>query len=360
MASLQKTGKNYQLRFCDTTRTPAQKKFSLRVSRKKAATKLKRKLEEAYALGEFDPWTEDFRDFLFDGRRQAEPLSFTEAKKAFIQTRRDKGCTEGTVESYRGLLKLLEKPTAKAVREMIYRKDLAQATKRKRYLTTNTFFRWATKEGHIGRNPLDKIPKPKKHGKMPKSVSPEQLEAITGEMKKHYRRCRKHNWIKPREVIWRVPLFWFALYTGLRASELGRLKWEHIDFDHGLIYIYEQKNGEESTVPLTDKASRTIRTMDRVCDYVFCCPGYAESDRDIGSFVGNTSKNFRKYRRKAGLPSGLSLHGLRHGCATLLAKNGMGAVQIKTFLRHKDLSTSMKYLHLTANDVREAANNAFG
>jgi integrase len=55
-------------------------------------------------------------------------------------------------------------------------------------------------------------------------------------------------------MIWAIPVFRWAFYTGMRASEIGRLKWKHIDRERDLIRIEKQKNGKEQTIPLIKKA----------------------------------------------------------------------------------------------------------
>jgi hypothetical protein len=57
MASLVEIKGNYYLQFFDGNKSPSRKKVPLGTQRKRVAKKLKRKYEDAYALGEYDPWT---------------------------------------------------------------------------------------------------------------------------------------------------------------------------------------------------------------------------------------------------------------------------------------------------------------
>jgi len=54
----------------------------------------------------------------------------------------------------------------------------------------------------------------------------------------------------------------------------------------------------------------------------------------------------------------LSLHSLRHGFCTLLARAGCSAYQIKEAARHANVSTSERYVSLAKNDVRAAVDAA--
>jgi integrase len=58
---------------------------------------------------------------------------------------------------------------------------------------------------------------------------------------------------------------------------------------------------------------------------------------------------------RAGLPA-VKPHGLRRSFATILANEGMEAVQLRTVMRHADLKTTLGYY--VAVDARRAAASA--
>jgi integrase len=55
------------------------------------------------------------------------------------------------------------------------------------------------------------------------------------------------------------------------------------------------------------------------------------------------------------VPSGASLHALRHTFATRLAEDGANAVEIMTLLGHATLTTSQNYIEATGRERRAAA-----
>lgn len=59
MASLIKQKNWYYPQFYSSNRSPEQKRVRLRIRTKTTAVKLLRKLEDQYALGEYNPWTDD-------------------------------------------------------------------------------------------------------------------------------------------------------------------------------------------------------------------------------------------------------------------------------------------------------------
>jgi integrase len=62
-----------------------------------------------------------------------------------------------------------------------------------------------------------------------------------------------------------------ALHTGMRKSEIFRLKWEHVNLRQEYLEILDQKNGEYSTIPLDKRALEVLRSIARRFDspYVF-------------------------------------------------------------------------------------------
>src|SRR5215510_7411826 len=50
-----------------------------------------------------------------------------------------------------------------------------------------------------------------------------------------------------------------AYRHGLRAGELAGLRWDQVDFDHGLLHVRRLKNGIDSTHPISGEELRALR-----------------------------------------------------------------------------------------------------
>jgi integrase/recombinase XerD len=148
----------------------------------------------------------------------------------------------------------------------------------------------------------------------------------------------------------------------MRISELARLRWQDIDFEHELIYIRMQKNRKEQTILLNQKASCILGELqsERVLGhYVFNSPHGPQEDRSIRTWCQNVSKTFTRYREKAEIGRPITFHGLRHGFCTLLAEAGKSAATIQAAARHEDIATSMKYVHLSNEHLKGEIEEAF-
>ena len=368
MAALIERSGRYYAQFYDDRRSPRRKRFSLKTSRKRIAQRLLLRLEDDYVKGTFDPWIDDPWSYDED---EYEAVTVKEAMSRFLQRKKEDGRTENTIRTYREIISLLidevgdqrqlEKVSPSEVREFIRRDSLAKATQRKRYGHLRTFFRWCKKEKLLKESPHEDVAAPEKPEKLPKAVTREELELICKTIKEDYEAKKAKGWVQEDEMIWRIPLFKFAFYTGMRRSEIARLRWGHINFKDDLIFIYEQKNGKQQTIPLHDKTREILEELEHGAaeDYVFTSPSFDSTERSERNFGERASEAFREARRAAGLREGLSFHSLRHGTATALAEAGKSATVIKEYMRHADFKTSLRYIHMANKHLKRQLRDVF-
>lgn len=368
MASLYKRNGTYYANFSNAHRDPQQKRFSLKTPKKRVARRRLTKLEDDYHAGEFDPWTDDPWSY---NEEPFEDLSFQKAVDRFLQQKKDEDCSSHTIRTYREILRLLRKNVGgglsmsrlseASLRAFVQEDELAQATLHKRYGHLLTFLRWCKDECYLRENLLEDISRPRQPNKLPKAITEDELQQLCEHVRKDYRKKRKKNWIREGQNIWRIPLFWFAFYTGMRGEEIARLRWEHTDFDKGLIYIRKQKNRKEQTIPLNGMAREVLEDLGEgnPNDYVFRSPSFETQERDPKWFRENVSAAFREAREEAELRDELSFHSLRHGFCTALAEAGKSAVVIKEAARHSDISTSMRYVHMARTKLQQEVEDAF-
>ncbi len=60
---------------------------------------------------------------------------------------------------------------------------------------------------------------------------------------------------------------------------------------------------------------------------------------------------FRRYRRKAKLNDKFVVHSLRHSFATNLIERGASLIQVKELLGHKNIRSTMEYVHVANIDL---------
>jgi len=129
-----------------------------------------------------------------------------------------------------------------------------------------------------------------------------------------------------------------AITTGARKGELERLKWSDIDFDRGLAYVHQTKNGEPRVLPLTKQVLTEMGRVDKEAELIF-----------NSSIKPNKPFEFRKEWIKALKRADIKdfrFHDLRHTCASYLAQNGCSLLEIADVLGHRQVSMTARYSHL--------------
>ena len=137
-----------------------------------------------------------------------------------------------------------------------------------------------------------------------------------------------------------------ALNTGMRKGEIENLKWQDIDLQKNIICILEQKNGDKSYIPVNEPAKNVLMAFRRSIDssYVFC--------KNDGQPY-NIRKSFETALKKSGI-LGASFHTLRHTFASHLAMSGVDLNTIRELMRHKSLTMTQRYAHLSKDHKSRA------
>ena len=182
-----------------------------------------------------------------------------------------------------------------------------------------------------------KIKMPKVNNERTEDLTPEQLQALLKAIEED-----------THPVAGKVMLM--ALYTGMRRSEIFRLRWRDIDFERGFIRIRNPKGGKDQRIPLNDGARGVLESIYRGRnEYVF--PGRDGGPRkDIHHQVN-------RIRDRAGLQKDFrAMHGLRHVYASMLASSGqVDLYTLQKLLTHKSPQMTQRYAHLRDEALKEAS-----
>lgn len=141
--------------------------------------------------------------------------------------------------------------------------------------------------------------------------------------------------------------------TGIRASECSGLDGKDVDLVRRTIRV-KGKGGHERVVPLNEMVVKAMRAY-------LDARGPHESGAMFVSRKGRRmSRNaiydrVRTHARKARLGKDVSPHRLRHAFATHLVRAGVNLMTIRDLLGHRQITSTQIYLHMTARDMREAA-----
>ncbi len=143
-------------------------------------------------------------------------------------------------------------------------------------------------------------------------------------------------------------------YGCLRASELCGL--DDCDLDlKSLTLRVEGKGGKEAIVFITDECAKTLR---RYLEVRAPLDVDAHNPLFYTDFGGRWERRsvyrmFMYYKKLAGIEKHGGVHVFsRHSVGSLLVKRGCDIVTIKELMRHSDVHTTMRYLHVADSTKR--------
>ena len=146
--------------------------------------------------------------------------------------------------------------------------------------------------------------------------------------------------------------------TGMRRSEVCRLKVSDVDSERNVIHIRNGKGGRDRDVPLSPKLLETLREYWRwMKPKTWLFPGYEKGWRaDVPITDKVVWYACKEAARNAGIEKRVTPHLLRHSYATHLLEAGADLRTIQLLLGHVELKHTVIYLHLSQRHLQAVAN----
>lgn len=271
----------------------------------------------------------------------------------------ERGLSRNTVDAYErdvrdfltfldGSQRDLQQADREALREYIqklYVRLSARSVMRK-VAALRSFFRFLLLDGFISHDPTETLETPKTWRSLPKYLTVDEVNQLLQQPD-----LGTLQGIRDRAML-------EVLYaTGLRVSELVRLRLSDLNFEVGFLRTLG-KGAKERIVPIGDSAIEATSTY-----LEEAYPKYKSKNPSTPFLFlsqkggAMTRQNFwvlvEKYGRRVGLASRLSPHVLRHSFATHLLENGADLRAVQLMLGHADISTTQIYTHVTRERLRK-------
>lgn len=135
-----------------------------------------------------------------------------------------------------------------------------------------------------------------------------------------------------------------AYGSGLRVSEVVKLKVGDVDLSDGLIYVRQAKGSRDRITIFPVEFIDDYRTF--IKNKSFKEPVF-HSNRGGHLTTRTIQQVFKKALNKAGIFKQGSFHSLRHSFATHLLEDGVDIRKIQILLGHKDISTTQIYTKMS-------------
>lgn len=374
MATLRERNGNYSIRFTRTVNGEKQKtQFSLKTTRKKIAEKQKRRLETEQELGKINV----FNDFDFiawrDGVEKEEPVNkrylLSQSIDAFINDRTDLAPNSRdnyeqllkTFNNFIGLTMFTDMVQKKDIQDYCFRGDISIATQNNYLTHLKTFFKWVDVNDH-GSNVTKGIRKKMQPENLKDQIlSDDELEIVIKKHKDHIAEKMAEGYIKTDSYkqLWFEPMIRFAFKTGLRKSEIIKLKWKHVNIKNNLITVVAGKGGKSRTVVFDKETRKLLFEWKKLVKYgkeryVFESPKSTASKSVLMGF-DTPRKNFKTFALEAELSESIHFHSLRHTACTNYLLAGYNLHEVQKLMGHSSISVTERYLHLVPNDLKEKA-----
>lgn len=137
--------------------------------------------------------------------------------------------------------------------------------------------------------------------------------------------------------------FLFSVLTGLRHSDVYRLKWGQIHTDH--INFSQKKTGATNQIPLNDSAIKLLGKKKDPGTLVFKIPQIHRTNAIIKAWV-----------KDAGINKHITYHCARHSFVSLLADLDINQKTVSELAGHASTQETERYTHVTDSMKRKAVN----
>jgi integrase/recombinase XerD len=232
-----------------------------------------------------------------------------------------------------------------------YRKTNGQPltfrTQHSRLTPVRRWFRWLVRNNHILHNPASDLDLPRMEKRLPRTIlSAEEVERV----------MVVPDIGTPVGLRDRAMLETFYS-TGVRRTELIRLKLYDVDRERGTLTIRQGKGKKDRMIPIGERALAWVEKYLRESR-----PQLALEPDDATLFLTQYGEPFhpdamsnlaRDYIAQANLGKSGSCHTFRHTMATLMLEGGANLRYIQQMLGHAELSTTEIYTHVAIRKLQQ-------
>ena len=274
-------------------------------------------------------------------RPDAQPIFFADLVKEFRQTYT--GWAPTTMQGTKALSGklcdefgncLIGHMTARMIEEYLSRRQ--KANKRKMSISTanryrayvKRLFNWAVDMGYLTSTPMAALRMVKEEQKLPEPLTDEEVEKLI---------AHSSGRLQALVIV--------AVDTGLRRSELFRLKWSDVDFKDKSLRILQTKTKKPRVIPMTNRVQETLTSIK-----------HEDRKKKLTARVfpfTDVKKGLHGASERAGIGH-VHPHRFRHTFATRLRDRGVPLDRIKDLLGHKTMQMVLRYAQARPEQSREA------
>jgi integrase/recombinase XerD len=229
--------------------------------------------------------------------------------------------------------------------ESLAKSGMAASSQIRHLAAIRGLFRHLRDREIIAGDPTEQVERPKVGKGLPSHLSIDEVDALIAAPD-----------VTKKDGLRDAAMFDLAYATGLRVSELVRVRVGDINFDAGYLRT-KGKGRKERLVPIGERALASVQR------YLEALWGERTAPARTPVFLSNRRAAMSRqrfwqivlrYARQAGIRKALSPHTLRHSFATHLVANGADLRAVQAMLGHADLGTTEVYAHVSTTHLQNA------
>ena len=292
---------------------------------------------------------EDFLQYLRHERGQAEHTQKTYAAllNKFVAWAGGQNLTEWKQVEFRHLMMFLQHERARPL-ESEPKESTRRLSSESVYLeiaALRAFYRFAENEKLLPANVAEHLSLPRRWKRLPKALTNAEIEKLLAA-----------ETPETPENLCDQGVLELAYASGLRISELRRLRLEQLHLDAGFVNVIGKGN-KERVVPV---GRRAVDALNRYVEVGR--PKLVTPRSPANVFLTRRGTPFaqvtlwlriKRRVRRAGVTRNVTPHMLRHSFATHLLEHGADLRVIQELLGHANISTTEIYTHVTGNRLRD-------
>jgi len=280
-------------------------------------------------------------------------LSFTDAQEVFRQSLQARNAAARTIQAYRqdvrqfrtwlhrqialGSVHQVQREDIEAFLAYLGQQGTTGTSRRRKLCALRQFFACLEDHGYLTTAPTEGVARPKAEERTPQILYSHEYKALLYEAR-----------AKPRDQA----ILQVFLQAGLRVGELCALTGDNLDLRARELLVRQSKGRQDRVIPLSEEVCQAVQA------YLAVRPP-ADTPHlfltKYGTSLEPRAVNYmlQKYVHRAGIHKQISVHTLRHTCATHRADKGMPLRSLQAMLGHRSLETTYRYLHLARSSLRQ-------
>ena len=144
-----------------------------------------------------------------------------------------------------------------------------------------------------------------------------------------------------------------SLMTGMRRNNVLTMRWEHVDFTSGLIYVPDSKDGQPLQIPMVNQLRELLLKINQGKKKGWVLP----SNKSASGHLEDPKRPWQSLLKAANITD-MRIHDLRRTMGSWQAISGASLPVIGKSLGHKSTSATQVYSRLTVDPIRDSMQTA--